>query len=205
MLATVADDAVRERAAEILAQPPYARWRTIEDDALRDPIDWLAGMFAWLDRISVDSPLLYWAILAGLASLLAVLLFHIAVSIRAALSTRGPAAPAPTAPESPRWREEAERLAAQGRYLEATHRLALGSVHLLVRGGFIALGRFEANRVLRERIRSAPLPPALGGELLRLLDAFERRWFRDRVEDDVLYRAWDAAFVRVAMLGGPRS
>ena len=92
--------------------------------------------------------------------------------------------------EPPDWAAEAERCAAQGRFLEAAHQLALGSIDVLVGRGFIDLGRSDANAVLRDRVRRSELPGELCAKFLELLDRFEQRWFRDRREDGELFHAW---------------
>lgn len=197
---TPSDERVRGLADEILSNPPYEAWNDPAFDAWRRALERLADFFGWMEAISVDSPLLYWAILGGMLLLALALLVHIVWAVRVAL--RAPAAdvrPAPTA-ERPRWSEEARALAAQGRHLEAAHRLALGSVQALVEEGHIDLGRSDANRILRERVRAAGLPDDLVEEFLGLLDRFEARWFRDRLEDPGLYEAWRGLYARIEAL-----
>ena len=89
-------------------------------------------------------------------------------------------------------------LAAQGRFLEAAHRLQLATIELLVSQRRLALSRFEANRVLRRRVREATLPMAERRTLVDLVDRLERGWFRDRAGDADLYGAWRTLHARLA-------
>ena len=197
-----ADEEVRELAQEILARDEFARWRGVDSELFVAIGRWIVDYLRWMDRISVESPILYWLILLGFLLVALALVGHIIWSIRVALSTPGPPPPSRMVNSPPRWADEAEQLAAEGRFLEASHRLALGSIQLLVRSGRIDLGRSDANRVLRERVRRASLPRELCMEFLRLLDRFEQRWFRDRTEDGELYRSWCELHSRLAAIPG---
>lgn len=194
------DERVRELANEILSNPPFDDWNDPQAEFLSRFFEWLAKFFTWMDVIYVDSPLLYWLILSGLLLLASVLVGHIIWSIRIALRAPAPEVKTATTQVRPMWPKEASALASEGRFLEATHRLALGSVQVLVEDGHIELSRSDANRILRERIRSATLPEELSTEFLRLLNSFEARWFRDRVEDPDLYEAWRSLHSRIAGL-----
>jgi len=194
------DERVRELTNEILSNPPFDAWNDYMPGALYRFLEWLAGFFTWMDSIYVDSPALYWLILSGLLLLLFALLGHIVWSTRIALKASPPKEETATIEVRPSWSKEASDLASEGRYVEAAHRLALGSVQLLVVDGHIELGRSEANRILRKRVRSAALPEELSTEFLQLLDTFETRWFRDRAEDPDLYEAWRSLHSRISAL-----
>jgi hypothetical protein len=194
------DERVRELANEILSNPPFDDWNDPQVDFLSRIFEWLANFFTWMDVIYVDSPLLYWLILSGLLLLAVVLVGHIIWSIRIALRAPAPEVKTATPQARPMWPKEASALASEGRFLEAAHHLALGSVQVLVEDGHIELSRSDANRILRERIRSATFPEELSTEFLRLLNSFEVRWFRDRVEDPDLYEAWHSLHSRIAGL-----
>jgi hypothetical protein len=197
---TPSDERVRGLADEILSNPPYDAWNDLQYEGWLRFIEWLSSFFEWMDGIYLDSPLLYWAVLNGMLLLTAALLFHIVWAVRVALRAPPPAARTATLEESPLWAEEAGALASQGRFLEAAHRLALGSVQALVAEGHIELTRSDANRILRQRVLSAELPEELSSEFLRLLDRFEARWFRDRIEDPDLYQAWRDLHARIEAL-----
>jgi hypothetical protein len=194
------DERVRELANEILSNPPFDAWNDSMPGALYRFLEWLAGFFTWMGRIYVDSPALYWLILTGFLLLAFALLGHIIWSTRIALRTPAPKAETVTIEVRPSWSKEASDFASEGRYLEAAHCLALGSVQSLVIDGHIDLNRSEANRILRNRIRSAALPEELSSEFLQCLDSFEARWFRDRAEDPDLYEAWRSLHSRISAL-----
>jgi hypothetical protein len=177
---TPSDERVRELADEILSNPPYDAWNDLEYEGWLRFIEWLSGFADWMDGIYLDSPLLYWAILNGMLLLTAALLFHIVWAVRVALRAPPPAARTAT--------------------MEESHRLALGSVQALVEEGHIELSRSDANRILRKRVLSAELPEELSSEFLRLLDRFEARWFRDRIEDADLYQEWRDLHARIEAL-----
>lgn len=184
------DERVRELTNEILSNPPFDTWNDAAPDVLIRFVEWIARFFTWMEKIYVISPALYWLVLCGLLLLVFAMLGHIVWSTRIALKAPTSKAKTATTEVRPMWSKEATDLASEGRYVEAAHRLALGCVQSLVSGGHIQLDRSDANRILRKRVRSAALPEALSTEFLLLLDSFEARWFRDRVEDPDLYEAW---------------
>lgn len=200
LAASLSDEKVRQLAEQILAREDFARWRAVEEDWLRAVLEWLARYLAWMDELWNASPALYWLIVCGLMALSLLLLTHVVWSIRVALTQ--PAARKSERPEhaAPRFAEQAAELAHEGRFLEAAHRLLLASIQLLVQRGAIELERHHANRTLRRRVAKSPLPDEQRAEFLRLLDALERRWFRDQVPDPDLYREWDKLHARLAAL-----
>jgi len=198
LAAQLSDESVRQLAAEILARQQFARWRG--QDWVRAILEWLARYLAWMDELWTVSPLLYWLILFGLTTLTVLLLTHIVWSIRVALAQPEVTAAKRQAPPAPRFAEQAEALALEGRFTEAAHRLLLASIQLLVQHGAIELERHDPNRALRRRLAKSSLPGEQRTEFLRLLDALERRWFRDRLSDPDLYRAWKALHARLVSL-----
>ncbi|MEN8184691.1 MAG: hypothetical protein ABFS46_19395, partial [Myxococcota bacterium] len=131
-----------------------------------------------------------WLSVTGIGLLALVLLAHAAWAIRAALRASGSDGP-PARREPPRNLVlEAERLADEGRFLDAARRLEHAVLEDLMGWGALSLGRGDANRVLRRRIDAAPLPEPERRELLELLDRLETRLFRDPEEDADLYRGW---------------
>jgi hypothetical protein len=194
----LSDERVRELAMEILDSPPFDRWRAADVEFFQKLAQWIENYAEWMNDLHFSAPGLFWLILLGMLALVLALLAHILWSLRIALSAPVATAPPERGDAPPRWTEEAEELAASGRFLEATHRLALGSVQVLIEKEHIELGRSEANRILRERVRHARLPSQMTSEFLRLLDAFEQQWFRDRGDDPELYRAWQELHGRLA-------
>jgi hypothetical protein len=192
MLLTVRppDQHVRALTERILAQPQYAKWRRIGAGFQEQLVRWLAEFLSWTRQLHIHSPVLFWLLLTGVCLIALALLTHIVWSVRSAFALQGPAEDRQRPTGAPRWAEEAEQLARQGRFLDGAHRLLLGSIDVLVKRGLIELRRADANRVLRDRLRRSALPDAASARFLVLLDAFEERWFRDRVEDGELYQAW---------------
>ena len=199
LAAHLSDEKVRQLADEVLAREHFARWRGIEQDWLRAILEWLARYLGWMDELWDASPLLYWLIVAGLIALILLLLAHVVWSIRVALAQPEAPTSKSQAPASPRFAEQAEALAHEGRFIEAAHRLLLASIQLLVQRGAIELERHDANRTLRRRVAKSSLPAEQRAEFLRLLEELERRWFRDRVPDPDLYRAWEALHARLVV------
>lgn len=204
-IAAVATDAeVRRVAEEVLAREEYARWRVEEHPLvllLERVIGWLDGFLDWSLDLSAASPLLGGALLAGLLLLAVALLAHVVWAVRAALrAPPPPREPRRRAEDGPSLRARAEALAGAGRLLEAARELQLATLELLIREGWIELGRSDPNRTLRERLRRAALPEPERGELLRLLERLEALWFRDRVNDPDLYRAWRRLLDRLEAL-----
>jgi hypothetical protein len=115
-----------------------------------------------------------------------------------------PPPPRQTGGEEPSFVVEAEALAARGRFLEAARQLQLAVIQLLLRRRVLDLTRSDPNRTLRTRLRDAHMPEADRRDLLGLIDAFERGWFRDRREDPELYESWRAVHARLdTALGAP--
>jgi hypothetical protein len=195
--APVGDEQIRALAAEILRHEPYAGWRQGER-----ALSWLKAFLDWFDRwndwVAGLPPWTQVALFAGLLGLSLLLLAHIVWSVAVALRANGPAAEPPAEDVAPSFVDEAAALAAQGRFLDAAHRLQLASIALLVSQRRLTLSRFEANRVLRRRIGEASLPAPERRALVELVDRLERGWFRDRHGDAALYDAWRALHARLA-------
>lgn len=201
MLPALTDEQVRATAADILQRAPYARWRNSEAViAVLEPIlRWLGRLNGWLLDLALRQPVLYWLLIGGLLLVAAVLLAHVAWSVRIALSLPAPPpARRDAAGGGPSLFAEAEALAARGRYLDAAHRLQLATIEVLLARRLISLSRFEPNRVLRARLRGAALPEPERRALLALVDRLEARWFRDRANDADLYGDWYALHRRLS-------
>jgi hypothetical protein len=199
--ASVTDEHVRALAKEILSRDPYGAWRSNEMVLpwLERINDWLQRWNHWVGGLPTGTQLL---IIGAMLLVSALLLTHVVWSVVVALRTRTPAGASRPADERPGFAAEAEALAAQGRFLEAAHRLQLATIELLVSQRRLALSRFEANRVLRRRVREASLPIAERRALVALVDRLERGWFRDRAGDADLYGAWRTLHARLAESAG---
>ena len=171
------DAAIRALAADILRRSEYAQWRAT---------DWLRHVLEWLARLANDHPPLYWTSFGALLLVGIVLLVHLTIAIRSALSV----APRPEAARgdasATSFVADADALAAAGRFLEAARRMQLAVIELLLRRRVVTLVRSDPNRTLRARLREATLPASERGELIALIDRVERSWFRDGAADRAL-------------------
>jgi hypothetical protein len=188
VLPNPSDDAIRSLAERILARPEYAHWR---------PNDTARQVFEWLVQLVLTNPPLFWTLVAAMLLVLLAIGVHLVWTIRVGLARRSSAPEPASDGATPRFLDEADALAARGRFLEAARALHLGALHLLVRGGRVELGRSDANTVLRHRLRAASLSDDDRGELLSLLQRLERAWFRDRNEDEGLYEGWRRLYARL--------
>jgi hypothetical protein len=199
--AAPSDDAVRTLAAEVLARSEYAQYRTLESDLVRNVLERIARLLAWLDGLWTTNPALYVALFVGLTVLAAALLAHVVWSVRVALASTAPLPPAARGAAAPDLAAEAAALAERARFLEAAHTLQLACLGTLLSGGALELERHEPNRTLRARLLAARgLPEAERREFLELLDRLEARWFRDRRPahgDRELFAAWRALHRRL--------
>ena len=191
-LPAATDDAIRTLASTILARRTYARFRPDTEilGLLRRWQSWLRAATDWLRELSVASPWLYACLVGALLLTAAALLAHLVYTLRVALAAGRAAIPDTHGGGAADFLAEAEALSRRGKFLEAAHRMQLAVIDVLLRRRAIELSRADPNRTLRARLHAAPLPAALRGDLVQLLDRFERSWFRDRTEDRDLYEAW---------------
>ena len=194
------DQAVRELAHEILARPEYAAAHGPSESELvwLRALEWLLSLLRSFEALRLSDPLLYWSIVAALTLLAALLLAHIVWAIACALRFEPAPERTPAGVERPDLALEAERLAGQGRHLEAAHCLLLAALERLARAGWIDLQPEHTNRVVRARLGASRLPGGLGAELVELIAATERNWFRERSDDPDLYGRWRTAYGRIA-------
>src|SRR5262249_40543877 len=148
-------------------------------------------------RLARDHPPLYWTSFATLLVVGIVLLVHLTIVLRAALSGAAPAETGRGDAPVTSFVSDADALAATGRFLEAARRMQLAVIEPLLRRHVLTLGRSDPNRTLRARLREATLPAAERGELIALIDRVERCWFRDGAADRALYDAWRRAHERL--------
>ena len=178
------DDAVRTLARTILDGPEYAFWRP---GKIAEWVQWFASWFAALfDK----NPALFWIIVAALTAVLAAIVVHVVWTIRKGIATSPHARDDASGAERPRFTDEADALARHGRFLDAARVMQLGVIDRLVRAGLLRLGRGDANAVLRRRLDDTGLADGVRHDLLAAIAELERRWFRDRDEDQALYQRW---------------
>lgn len=195
-LASIDDAAARHLAAEILARPEYAQHRDQSAQYLRELFAWLGRLFDLLPDLYYSSPELYWLVLIGLAAVLVLLTVHMVRIVRSAL--RAPELPPSASAKSERdFPAEARALAAQGAYLEASHRLLLGSLAQAARAGVIELKPDDGNRAVCDKIRRSQLPAELSAQLVALIQETDATWFGGRAQRADLYQAWSATYAQL--------
>jgi HEPN domain-containing protein len=180
---------VREVAKRILERPEYASWRS------QTSPEWL---IRWLASLYFENRPLFWAITVTLVVLFVLILWHITYTIRRGLAARPHPGTGALPASAPSFVDDAADLAERGRYLDAARAVQLAVIELLVRAERIRLGRGDANRVLREQLRNARIGDGLREELVESIRTLERHWFRDREEDEDLYRRWRQVYGRLA-------
>jgi len=195
-LPDLSDPAVHKLTAEILARPEYGR-ATAEDSVLVRLMSWLLDELGKLQLLRTEAPVLYWLVLFVIAAVLAGMTLHLIWTLWTALS----------APEPPqgRWEEssrrdlagEAEALAAEGRYLDAAHRLMLASFRALAERSVIELRPDRPNRWIRGALRRSSLGEGLALEMGALIEQTERHWFGDRRNEPAIYERWRSTFARL--------
>jgi hypothetical protein len=153
-----------------------------------------------LDKLEVlraEAPVIYWTIIAVIALMLAGMTAHLIWTLWVALSAPEPAAE--------RWEplsrrdlsQEAEALAADGRFLEAAHRLMLASFRALAERSVIELRPDRPNRWIRTALLRSSLAEGLALEIGALIEQTERLWFGDRQNDPGIYARWRSTFERL--------
>ena len=150
-----------------------------------------------------SSPLTYWLIVITIAAICAGLIAHVTWSIWRAMTAPEPALPL-TASRSalPDFAREADSLAAEGRYLDAAHRLMLASFRTLGEKSIIELRPDRPNQWIRAAVRDSSLAGGLAAEIDLLVERTERRWFGDRADDSEVYQRWRTAYQQLS--GQPR-
>jgi hypothetical protein len=174
------DDAVRALAREILDRPEYAFWHTGKVG------EWLA----WFANLFFTNPMTFWVIVAALTLTLLGIVTHVVWTVRKGIATAPDGHDPARADDRPRFADEAEALARRGRFVDAARAMQLGAIDRLVRAGHLRLGRGDPNTVLRRRLGETTLADDVRRDLLAAVAELERRWFRDRVEDEALYHRW---------------
>lgn len=170
---------LRADLADILARPEYHRpeasWLR---EMLRKALAWLRDQFEgrWLpgvDRLREAWPALYWAIVAVLAVLLGLLVWHIGLALSLAFRERKRPAQAQAAtahaPDPEALRDQAAQLAREGRHREAILLLHEALLHFLDRRDVV---RFDPSRTNWE-LAGAAAAPALRAELTGLADRLD--------------------------------
>ncbi|MEN6344211.1 MAG: DUF4129 domain-containing protein [Armatimonadia bacterium] len=169
---------LREELARILAQREYqqaeAPWLR---KLLQRIVEWLSDLFgAWSPQVHALKeawPALYWVIVFLLVAVLALLLYHIALTLRMAFAgpRRRQEAPVSVRQVSPdALRARAESMAKQGRYLEAIRALLEALMRRLDRLEVTPYDPSRTNWELLEALAAAPVIAREFEPLARRLD-----------------------------------
>ncbi len=194
-------EALREKAAEIVAGPDYRLHSGQSDNSwmfalLLEIIDWILVPFRWLFALTEGLPdFLRWVIVLGLAAILVVLLGHIAYSITSAI--RGPKRVSGSGLVERRRRidpAELERLADEA----ARRGDHITAIRFLFRASVVRLELAEkkANRpgtTNRELLRRYRNRPGLGDSLRQLVETIDRKWYGDEACSETDYAACQSA------------
>lgn len=219
----VADEAARAAAREILSADRFTRWnhdyeawlRMLERLANLVP-DWMVDVVAWLDRVltsiadAIERLLGFFGVFGEVGggvgwialSLIAAAIVFLVWTWRERSTARTRA----TAPGRSPGRlhadalGEARRLAGQGRFLEAAHRVQLATLTMLIEFDWLELARSDPNRTLREHLRASPLPERERRQLIALVDRLEALWFNEKVDDPALFDDWIRLDERLTVL-----
>ncbi|MBW2498223.1 MAG: hypothetical protein JRF61_13180 [Deltaproteobacteria bacterium] len=224
----VTDDQARAAAREILAQPEYAAegqrleaWFVLLERLLELTPEWLLDSVVWLfDALgaalqAIGRGLALFGLLGGPSEIVGWIAVGLLVSLVIVIVGRWQ-----SAHEGRRRRRvetyeraqthagaarDARRLADEGRFLEAAHRLQLGALSLLVEFDWLELARSDPNPTLRRHIARSALPERERHQLVQLVDRLESLWFDARREDRELYEAWRSLDERlVSLVAGGR-
>ena len=185
----LSDEQIRTLAAEILSRDEFFR-PGMAEEAWRAVLERILGFLDFLEALRISSPLIYWVILAGLLLVSAVLLAHVAWTVRIALRMPRAEPRGFRSPSGPGFLEQAESLAREERFLEAARRVELAALELLLRRRVIELSRSDPGRALREQVRRSELPEAERSSLVALQERLEAGLFREHAADRSLYEAW---------------
>lgn len=190
------DAGIRHLAHQILARPEYGNATSNTYVA-----DLIHRILAWIDNLGVlrfKDPFLYWTIMIALVLVFVALVAHLVWTLRAALrAPEPPDRPVVGGRTMPDLAREADALAADGRYLEAAHRLMLASFRTLAENSVIELSPERSNRWIRAALRESSLAQPLAVELDALVERTERKWFGERANDPRIYAEWRSAFERL--------
>jgi hypothetical protein len=171
------DEAVRRRLQEVYERPEFRP---------QGDTDWLRKLleafFAWLGGLHGTAPLLFWALLVGCLVLLAVILAHLAWTVRRAFAVAGrsrarDAGAAARRRLSLACREEAARRAAAHDYVEAIRLLFLALVYRFDEEGRVSFERAYTNR---EYLHLFADRPTTHDGLKVFVDTLDDQWYGQR-------------------------
>lgn len=192
-LAAARADTLRAALDSVFAAPHF-RWERSEDPFGLVRRTWLA-ILDWFHRLQAENPAAFRLLLWGLIALLVVILAHGAwVAVRTVRGgsgrTSGAAGAAPRVPRDADWYgAEAQRLAREGRYVEA---MQADFVRLVLELDARRVTRFHPSKTPGEYVREAALPEERRRELRDLVRALYAHAFARVPCDGAAFSAWHA-------------
>lgn len=186
--------AIRDLARDILARREFGQ---ADQNSELAWADWLRSIIKWIGVLHVNSPVLYWTVIALIWLLIVAAIAQVAWSLRAAFRAPARSASVATAHPDADLAGEAHQLAESGRFLEAGHRLMIATFGLLAQRSVIDLRPECSNRWIRSALRASCLAQALALEIGALVEQTERRWFGDRRNEPQIYFRWRSVYQRV--------
>ena len=189
-------DAIRRHLQDVLSRPEFRKGGM--------NLAWLAEalrrFFEALGALSGTSPLLFWLLLVACVLLLALIVLHIAWTVRRMLAVapggargRGEAA-AQRAGLSRAYRDEARDRAARGDFTEAVRFLFLSLVYFYDEEGRVLFQRAYTNR---EYLALFTDRPQVGRDLRVFVDVLDNNWYGQRPTDEPHYRECLALYERL--------
>lgn len=186
-------EAFRAVLDTVFAAPQYA-WREA-----RDPLAFLRrgwnSVLTWLETLRESNPDLFRLLLWGLVALLVLLLLHAGwVVLRtlrggpAGTGSHGPTVAAPRR-DAVWYRREAQRLAENGRLLEA---MQADMIALLLELDARRIVRYHAGKTAQEHVAEAAVSEAARAELRDLVWTFYRHAFAREPLSPATAAAWRA-------------
>lgn len=183
------EEEVRRRLAEVLARPEFSPQgrNTLFERVLRLVFEFLRSLGGLHD----SAPVLYWLLLVGCLVLLALLVAHIAWTVRRVLFTSarpggGAAAGEQRGRLSLAFRDEARRLAEQADYTEAIRCLFLALVYRFDESGRV---NFQQAYTNREYLALFADRPTLQQGLKVFVDTLDDYWYGQRPTERFQYES----------------
>jgi hypothetical protein len=169
---------IRQELDRVFARPEFS-----PSDLLRRIVQFLT----WLGTLSTDQPGLFWIILVGCLSLLAVLLAHLTWTLWRVFSYRAPARELVEQQRrqlAERYFVEAEEWARAGDYTEAIRLLFLSLVQAFDESGQLL---FRPALTNREYLCFFEDRPALADRLRVLVDVLDANWYGQHPTNEARY------------------
>lgn len=185
-------DTLRAALDSVFAAPDF-RWERPQDPFGLVRRTWLA-LLDWLQRLQAENPAVFRLLLWGLIALLVVILAHGAWvafrTVRGGGRTPATSGVAPRVPRDAAWYgAEAQRLASEGRYVEA---MQTDFVRLVLELDARRVTRFHPSKTPGEYVREAALPEERRRELRDLVRTLYSYAFARVPCDGAAFSAWHA-------------